>query len=73
MVEVLASVQLDDQAFAGGTKINDVLPDGMLPAEVDAIHPVGSQVCPQAGFCWAWVMAHGGRQFDDSGGSTLMH
>ncbi len=51
LFKVLASIYFDHQLSAHRAEIHDVLANGILTAEMDAIHAMGTQPCPEPGFC----------------------
>jgi len=50
LMEMLTSIQLDDQFLFDGNEICDVIPDGVLTAEIHAVQFVPADVSPEFAF-----------------------
>jgi hypothetical protein len=57
LVEVLVTIQLDDQLLPRGAEIDKVGSDGGLTAEIDTAQAVGTQISPESGFRFGLVVA----------------
>ncbi len=51
-IKVLATIQFNNQAFLGGTEVDDVIADGVLAPEMNTVELVRTEVRPEPGFCF---------------------
>jgi len=73
LVQVLASVQLDNQLPARRTKIDHVLSDGVLVAEMDLPQPMRAQPGPEPGLRWGQVSVEFFGVTEDLRGGAFVH
>jgi len=57
VLQMLASVQFNDEIMFQTDKIDDIRPDGFLTFEFEAKKSMAPQVIPQPGFCVCHVAA----------------